>query len=299
MLKKICINFLFLFIVVIALEIACAAYEVLLRNIEDNINNPTIADRIEKSSTYLYECYTRKRVYDLSKKQTRTCVEMNSSKRPILISGCSFASGFLLPEKDCIHYILAHKTNRTVSNIGVPCASPVETLWFFKNKNVLKYFVNGNFDIEYNIYIYIPEQKRRLYCDMDFDTIQYKIDKKNNTAYILPDKWFYHLFLFREFKTLRYLFTSDKKQSETLGFLLKNVYNEQKKLFPNSKMVILNVDMNVDEGLKELEKEEVQVITLGDYIDFENQKYKAFDNVHPNGLLWIETAKILEEKLAL
>ena len=97
----------------------------------------------------------------------------------------------------------------------------------------------------------------------------------------------------------RYLFTSDKKQSETLGFLLKNVYNEQKKLFPNSKMVILNVDMNVDEGLKELEKEGVQVITLGDYIDFENQKYKAFDNVHPNGLLWIETAKILEEKLAL
>lgn len=105
MLKKICINFLFLILVVIALEIACAAYEVLLRNIEDNINNPTIADRIEKSSTYLYECYTRKRVYDLSKKQTRTCVEMNSSKRPILISGCSFASGFLLPEKDCLHYI--------------------------------------------------------------------------------------------------------------------------------------------------------------------------------------------------
>lgn len=56
-----------------------------------------------------------------------------SNKKPILITGCSFAYGLFLDESDCFHSILSKATGRTTYNIAIPSGSPRELLFLLKN----------------------------------------------------------------------------------------------------------------------------------------------------------------------
>ena len=304
MTKKILVNIILLAIIFVLIEVACIIFEVTERLFEPFIVQEVKIPFKERVIDYGYwfrNSYTIKREFDPTKKTLRYPVIMNSSKRPILISGCSYANGFLLSEKECLHYILAHKTNRTVSNIGIVCASPVETLYYLRHKDILAKQINNNFDIEYNIYVFINAQKLRLFRDEDFRTQHYKIDPKTQEITFVPDKFIYHLFMYREYRRLVTMFTPQKKIDEVYNLFMRTINKEQKKVFPNSKMVIFAYAGEEDNALKGLEKEGIQVIYLGKEttIDWDCGKYKAPDRSHPNGLLWEEAANILQRKLKL
>ena len=304
MIKKIAINIILLILVLVIMELACALFEITKRLFEPFVVPDVKIPFKERVIDYFYwlkDSYTMKREFNPAKRNIRYPVVMNSSKRPILISGCSYAYGFLIPEKECLHYILAHKTNRTVSNIGITGGCPIETLYYFRHKDLLAKQMNNNFDIEYHIYVFFEGQKNRLFIDNSSCVQQYKIDKKTKEITFLPDKFIYHLFMYLEYKQLKEMFIPKEEQDEVYNLFMRAIYKEQKKIFPNSKMVIFSYTKEDDNALKGLEKEEIQIINLGEEttIDWKSGRYQAIDRSHPNGLLWEEAAKILQRKLNL
>lgn len=300
--KKITVNVLIAIILLFFTEIFCIFYETSLIIKEDLNEKSNAAQITEHLCWFIPFSYSIKREFDDTVCNLRKPAEKNNGKKQIIVAGCSFAYGMLLDEKDCIHKILADMTGRTVSNIAVPSGNERETLWFFTHKDRLFKYINKNQDVDYVIFVRIDDHRRRILCDVGTIAPQYKVVKNGTEIEFEQDKLYRHTFLYRNLKSVKYfLFPREKQAKELENLFLRKINERMKELFPNSKFVVLNYAFETSDKLKELEKDGIKVITLGDFFgdDFFKEEYKAVDNSHPNGKAWKRVSEILKEQLNL
>lgn len=132
--KKYLVNIILLFFIFLFAEICCLVYESRIiyneiSSFKDISQKQKIRDVIKY---FIIPTYFDKR-HIIYRDEIRNPAYTKSNKKPVLITGCSFAYGLFLDEKDCFHSILSKATGRTVYNIAVPSGSPRELLFLLKN----------------------------------------------------------------------------------------------------------------------------------------------------------------------
>lgn len=299
LIKIIICNVLIVIILILVAELCCIfkeSYQIANEAQNEHRNIKETGKNILLNISYSY--MVKKGFDDFEKIMRKPAIpqKTNSLKKQIIISGCSFGYGYLLDEKDCIHTILSNMTGRTVSNISIPSGSQRETLWLFSNKETLDRHIVKNQDVDFIIYIYIPDHKRRLFYDLNQNAPQYKITKKNTEIVFLNYPLYSHSFLYRNLKLAKYYLTPHEKISELRNLFFREINKRTKKLYPNSQFVIINYCVDNDDNndkLDVLEKDGIKIINLVD--SFENEMTKkenlASDNAHPNGNMWRKVAK--------
>lgn len=299
LIKKITANVLITIFVLLIAEIFCILGEACVITKEDLNEKSSVKQITEHLCSYIPFSYMAKREFNDLVYPLRKPVEKNTGKKQIIIAGCSFAYGLLLEEEDCIHKILSDMTGRTVSNIAVPSGSEREALWFFMNKDRLFQYINKEQDVDYIIYICIDDHKRRLFFDLDTIAPQYRVTDNGTDIEFLKDKLYRHTFLYRNLKLAKYHLTPQNEVLDLQNLFLRKINEKSKELFPNSKFVVLNYAFETSDRLKELEKDGIKVITLGDCFgdNFYKAEYKTIDNLHPNGKCWKRVAEILKKEL--
>lgn len=301
--KKIVVNVLLIVFLLLMAEVFCIIREANIIIKEDLNEKSSVKQIIEHLCSFIPYSYKEKREFqDLEKEMRSPAISSErGNKKQIIIAGCSFAYGYLLGEKDCIHTILSDITGRIVSNIAVPSGCQRETLWFFRNKDALGKYIVKNQDVDYVIYVRIDDHKRRLFFDLNTIAPQYKIADNGTKIEFLNDKLYRHTFLYRNLKLAKYYLTPQDKVWDLQNLFFREINKEIKKLFPNSRFVILDLDYKTDDRMKELTKDGIEIITLSEYFgdDFNKEEYLASDNRHPNGKFWKRTAEVLKEKLKL
>ncbi len=226
---------------------------------------------------------------------TRTPSIIKNSKKPsILILGCSFAYGWLLDEKDCIHNILSQKTGRSVYNIGVGSASPREMLYMLENRTDIPHP-----PVEYIIYIFIDDHIRRLYYDLNINVPHYKTENKTQKLVQQKDRLYKHTFLYKDFELYKYKTANKEAKNKLFSTYIKQIKKQTEQLYPKSKFVIILYHENNEVNWKDIENEGVKLIHINQDQKYDNSEYKTTDNIHPNGKAWREIVPIVIKELKL
>lgn len=300
--KKIITFVLFVMSVIISAEIFCVTQEI-AEIVHVCISEKKSAkDTFEDLKWYIPFKYKTKREFNDLKHETRTPSYKSSEKGQIILSGCSYAFGATLPEKDCLHTILSNITNRTVSNISIIGGSQRETLYILSNPEVLKRHIVWDKDVDYVIYISLKDHIVHLYKDSNPNVPQYQTDKNfSKITFVHNDKLYKHTFLYNEIKKLKYSMTSEEEQKKLRNLFFREINKEVKRLYPNCQFVILNYDTEADTELLSLEREGVKILSLQDYNEeITTSKYMTKHiNRHPNRQAYEETAKIIKRELKL
>ncbi|MGN0006225.1 MAG: hypothetical protein ACI37Z_09700 [Candidatus Gastranaerophilaceae bacterium] len=233
------------------------------------------------------------------KKNTRKPfgLDKNYQKRPILIYGCSFAYGELLPADKSFGYLLSKKTKRPVYNFAAPARGLQHALYLLENDSIITP------EPEYIFYVFISDHARRMYLNCNkIDGVKYiyyhlkdgKMVLQNN-EYDLTER-FYILKTIKEiiYRSLAEKFNEEiYRQTERYFAAIQEAAKEK---YPNAKFVIIDYGFGKDiitgKRAKELNKKGIEIIRLKD--DFEDKlkskeyrisadtdKYK-----HPNGKAW-------------
>ncbi len=297
--KKIIVCILSIFLILGLTEASCLIQEV-VTIIEES---QKIHSKLTKDDIRAFISYSYKKKKEFMPEEVdirKPAIGTNPDKKAIIITGCSYAYGYLLNEKDCIHSVLSRITGRTVSNLGTLAGGIREVVWFLRNKDELSKHINNDFDVQYVIFIYNEDSKRKVFYDESLNCPQMKINKDKTIA-ILPDNPIFHLFTYKLYQLIRYDLMTEKTKNEIFSLYFKTIDNETKELFPNSQFIVLDYANESTPELQDLEKDGIKVITLGKElnVDLHQKQFKASDNNHPNAKVWDLTAKMLKEKLDL
>ncbi len=229
-----------------------------------------------------------------------------SSKKGVLLLGCSFAYGQFLDDKEAFHSILSKQTNRSVYNLGIAGGSPRETLYMLRNSDDLEKLIQ-NKNIEYVIYTYIPDQERRLYTNIRDIVPSFKKTQDNNSLEYFPVKKLINTsYLYRNWTNFYYKYFISKEESFDLFCLyMKEINKEIKKLFgQNTKFIILIYPdyepRNMNEW-KKLNQDNIRVLNITQKLDIiENKNQYAIENDdHPNAKAWQVIVPVLAKELNL
>ncbi len=300
--RKIITLVLFVIIVILSAEVFCVTKEI-STIIEICISEKKSAKEILTDiKWYIPFMYKTKREFNDLKHDFRAPIIKETNKGQIILSGCSYAFGSTLAEKDSLHTILSDVTNRTVSNISIIGGSPREALYILSNQEMINRHIEKGKDVEYFIYISLKDHTVHLYKDSNPNVPQYKADKNySKITFVHNDRLYKHTFLYNEIKKLKYSLTTEEEQKKLRNLFFIQMNAKLKEVFPNSKFVILNYDTQSDEELLSLEREGIKVMTLKDYKDdITSSEYMTKHiNPHPNKQAYEETAKILKRELKL
>jgi len=215
----------------------------------------------------------------------------SSVKKPIIISGCSFAWGAALKDNQTISYKIGHITGRPVYNR----AGSGWGLSHFLYQIRKEYFFKNHREPEYIIYVFLYEHFNRLGrfkispLFRDFQP-EYKI--KNNTLYEIKPKLIdYTAFAF----TVQ---MHRKKQYKDFPKTIKTYFletaKEIKKHWKNTKLVILKYpviegiyDYDSSSMWQELKNEGIIVLDAAEYAGEKilEPEYKI-DGFHPSAEAW-------------
>lgn len=231
--------------------------------------------------------------------------DKNTKKPEIVLIGCSFTYGDGLERNEAFYNVLKRYTNRTVYNFGISGAGPKEFLYILKDENVYKLLHDTN-NVEYVIYTYILDHKRRLYSTGRFPLgAEFKlkngklyIDNKDNIKILFC--YFYKTFM-NLYWLINNLFNRDWKLFE---IYLNEMYNETQKHLKNgdkkTKFVVLLYEYSPEKDhWKEINNKNIIVIDLKDLIpDLDKEEYSQPDK-HPNKKAWETIVPIISEKLNL
>ncbi len=237
-------------------------------------------------------------------------LEFNKKPAPIIVSGCSFVHGANLMYKDTFGKILSDFTGRNVYNFAIDGGSPREFLYILRNKNIVDDLINPKTEkpIEYIIYVFIPDQLPRLYCNLYKISPAFKLNKKNNQLNFYKQKIFFsgrRFILFYKLQTFFvYKFITKDKSSRLFSIYMKECYKEIKKIWGDeTKFVILLYDTkNYNwENILKLRDENIIVININELVnvDLSQPEYMSWDDLHPNRKAWDVIVPALSKRLSL
>lgn len=233
--KIIIINLIILFTIYIITDIY---YYNKLKNLDNNVSLPFF----ERESGNYAECYPPQRLKPYND-------DLKTDKKPVLLLGCSYTYGELLPEDDNLSAKLEKITGRHYYNGGVVGYGPLSSLYFLKKEEQNKLL---NKAPELIIYTYMFNHINRVFY-WELYNFMRKLGFIPNQKYSLLYKSHVYKWL-QNVKADEYFY--DDVNSEKKYNLLINIFKEMKKesekLYPGSKFaVLIYSDINYDlcEGL--------------------------------------------------
>lgn len=288
-----------------------------------------IWNKLFRNNNSFFPNYSYRDNFKLSK-LNRAPVGIDYKKTPILLLGCSYAYGHGLTNDENFASQLSQETKRPVYNWAYIGDGPINNILKLResyNKTLLE---KGS--PEYVIYTYMFDQTLRMsYYQrslMYFTRLLYYARKENlipKQRFIPFFDRFYTVQYFRDKLWNNYLFNHQKFDNtdiffDYLKFIFITMKKETKKLFPNSKFVILLYYENMDDiygphknfyeqiyntkRWKELENEGIIVINTKDLTGITlsgkyMQKNDFTYHPHPSKEAWKIIVPKLTEKLAL
>lgn len=250
--------------------------------------------------------------FDINSKyyKIRPKITGKSSKRPILLFGCSFTYGVELNENQTLSYKLYKLTDRTVYNRGIPGTGSQHILYQLRQKD----FYNKVPDAEIIIYTLIQDHFNRLYKYLfapSSNSINLRYEFKNGKLQEVQPRFLPFYSLFSVQRVQDYIKMQRTKQTEETFKLFLQIMTESKKLtdknYPNSKFVILlyecgNGEIILSEKqIKTLENNGFIVIDVKKLTGHElvGSKYTTQDKIHPSEKAWDEITPQLVKALKL
>lgn len=233
-------------------------------------------------------------------------------KSPIILVGCSYTYGLALSENETFSYLLSKYTGRDVYNLGIGGRSPRTILYLMReNFNYTKTnLLKNNLNIEYIIYTYIPDHKRRLYVNLICNDIPcYKTIKKDNNKHLkfVNCNSLKKTYIYRNIMELVYrykMLNTPKEMFDIFTLYIKEIHREIQSNFhfnnKKTKFVILVYDEEAIDDWNILKRDDIIVIRIKEdlNINISDKKYKLLDN-HPNAKAWQDIVPALVKKLDL
>lgn len=310
----IAINFLIVIILFIIAEYKCYLVE---------YNRELQACKKINSEMHYNQCrpkpyYTRMTSFQedyckIKKTEFRHPVGLNYKKKPILIFGCSYAYGLFLPENEIFSYKLSNLSKRPVYNRAHPSWSVQQMLYQLQQKD----FYSEVKPPEYIIYVFISNHFQRLHLvvfEASDPEIYLRYKEKNgklkevkSTFRIFENSYFIK---FTQKIIVENNIMTEKNQNRNFDFM-KLHFEEAKKIantkYPGAKFVILkymdepNAWCLKTSRWNELKREGFIVLDTDKLTgeDLSNNKYKVWDEKHPNEKAWEIITPALIKKLNL
>lgn len=304
-LKFIAIEIVLFILVILTLEII--SYFILLNKYQSamdahhQVTGQTLAIKYMRGYQFTEEEYKRK---------FRPVEYRKSSKRPIILFGCSFTEGTFIKVNETFSRKLADFTNRTVYNRGLCSTGPSFVLQQLRWKD----FKQDIPDAEYVIYTYIDYQVRRvLKWRLDPFTRVFFMKYKYRNGKLVEDM--------PSFMPMHSLLTSivlDEttenskiiwRQDELLfALLMQEIKKTTDRLYPNSKFIVLvyqdrNFENQYPDLLKKIEEMGYTMVYTNDLIgnntELIKEKYYSGDHFHPSSEAWDLIVPKLSKKINL
>ncbi len=228
----------------------------------------------------------------------------NNNQKSVLIYGGSFAYGDGLSNEESLGGVLAKLTKRNIYNRAIGGSGPQMMLYDIQTKKC-KNIVN---DAEYIIYIYIDDHINRILMFRCWPflhkvLVKYVFDKKTGEL-ILKKPNFYqtYSYVYRLIESYMPYYICSADREKLFYEIVKQSYVELKKLYPNSKFIILNYSVWTLPKQKQFEKLGIKVISVSDLTNknlFSLEYYNSEYDTHPNKKVWKELTPILIKKLKM
>ncbi len=219
----------------------------------------------------------------------------------IVLLGCSFAYGQYLENNDAFHSVLSNAVHRTVFNLGISGGSPREMLYILRNDKIRNKLLRNNNDVEYVIYTYIFDHKKRLFVNHYAGVPNFTVKESSNTKHLEYIKPIYKSFAYTYFRV--YSKFLEKKLAELFYLYMDEIHTEIEKHFSYdgkpAKFVILIYEDDGKIDWEKIRKNGIIVIKLSDISDaIDNPEYR-FPDSHPNAKAWHKIVPALVKELNL
>lgn len=230
----------------------------------------------------------------------RPDVNINSSKKPIILTGCSFTYGDGLSENETLSAKLGRKTGRPIYNR----AGKGWGLSHFLFLTEFDYFYKKHSEPEYLFYIFIENHLNRinkfkiepLYVDFQ---PRYKLS--NSKLFLMEPTIFDRLVLVENYQNNHHHY-----DPTILYFYFKKANENIKKYWKNTQLVILKYPTSDDyktcnhEIWNIIKKEGILVLDVDKLtdVDLRDDKYKV-DGWHPTAEAWDNVLPSLIKELKL
>ena len=229
-----------------------------------------------------------------------------TSKKPIVILGCSYSYGTTLKDEETFGAQLSKYTNRAVYNFGLQSTGTASALYLLKN-NVIKKQVQ---DADYFVYVFIYDHIRRNYLCApnivyNYFCANYYLDKNNNLKQQKLNKinmLFHSLYTMRLIENSYAEHKSKTNDMKLFDKILTEINKAIKKQYPNAKFIMLvynddpiydednNLIIERDTNLDNICKREgIEIVYTQDLNcgkDILSRKHIAFDGWHPTKEAW-------------
>ncbi len=243
----------------------------------------------------------------------RRIENISSSKKPIVLFGCSFTEGTGLEDNQTFSFKLGELTGRPIYNRAVGGWGIQHILYQMQNNNFYKIVPKP----EYIIYVYFNGHLSRMtapvcyMCPTCYFVFYKRKKSNNNVSFILKTNNIIYNFIINKFifwgvikdKTYNYLyrFKTYKNYTDELFFdYLKIIKKKQEENWKDSKFVIFFYSNPEDKNLLEnVRKLGFVTITREDFdINFDSDEMRiSKTDPHPSAHFWDIVTPIIIEKL--
>ena len=296
MIKKLIINFLILILLIIIAEFI--AFLILFFKYKDALYNSFMSGDSLKS--YFLTRPFNPETYDY---HYRSPLFSEKKRDGIIIFGCSFGEGDGLNDEQNLSGKLFKLTNYNVYNRSDGGFGTQTMLYQLETEDVLKVTPN----CKYIIYVFIEEHLKRnlMYRCWPFlhkVTIRYKLDKNGELKQERIPLLFIYSNIYKLYEGSLPLIYGKEYSKKLFYKIIEKSYIKSKKLYPNSKFIILNYFWSEVPFKNELEKMGIQVLTTYDltpkHIFSREWQISEYDT-HPNEKFWDLITPLLIEKAGI
>ena len=235
-------------------------------------------------------------------------IKENTENKPIIWFGCSFAEGAGLSDEEEPCYKISELTNRSCINKSKGATGTQFMYYQIKQDS----FKKENPEADYIIYTFIWNHLQRLYNYqvnplLYMHNLRYEI--KNDKLKEINPKYnpIYSSYFMQRLLNRIVEIQGNKERTDFKLFnkIMKETLNVSKKLYPNSKFIMLEFPEIFDIPLPEDEIEELEsygiiVVRVKDLLPAEtnikDEKYWLDDKMHPKSEVWDMILQKLKEK---
>ena len=257
----------------------------------------------------LYRPYSEQDLYNIyilgempeGKDFYRPVANKASSKKPILLFGCSFVYGIVIPEDRIFSEVLAKYTDRPVYNRAYPGLSTNLMLYQLQNEDFYKIIPEP----EYVIYVFIHDHPRRLVQSCITHCFCYHLFYKLKNGKLIRKNYKSKIVLVETLKQYLYKYRNNYKPEIADLFRAEVLESNRliKKHWKNTKFILFvysSLTAPVDKLQKEFEENGIQVIYRSEIAPFDDHDTKytlSKTDSHPNANAWEYITPRLVEKL--
>ena len=235
-----------------------------------------------------FEFYPPERFISLEKAEIKNNIKYE--KPPILMIGCSYTWGELLPENETPEAKITKLTGRFVYNWGISGHGPIPQISLFNLEH--KYHLLKE-KPEYVIYTYMFHHPERLWC-----IEKYNVLRKEKLIPSQPYNILYNSYLYRKNKDHEFerLYNNFEMKYELFLNVVKLLKQKSEQEFPGSKFVmLLYSDINKDlcEGLQSTTEDIERNNKLFDLL-YSKEFRKTLEDM---GIIVISTEELTRRKM--